>query len=381
MTNRALALDTLERFLPFVPRYAAERNFDRVGHGDVSQLSRWIRYRVISEEECVRAVLSAHSFSIAEKFVQELMWRTYWKGWLELRPGAWTSYLERVGVLRLEYGERAEYLSAVRGQTALSFFNDWVSELVTTGYLHNHTRMWFASVWIFTLRLPWQLGAEFMYRHLLDGDPASNTLSWRWVGGLQTKGKIYVARPDNIAKYSEGRWAPKESELNLNPDPLEDDSVGEPRPLESLTDSLQAPVRCMLLHDDDLSADLALGGATSEISFCALATEDCDRSAIVNEFLSLVRGDALERTGGVSASNAETIAGWVSRRGEAVVHAMFPRCGREALLLERLRSDLRGYGTELVFLRRAWDARYFPKAKAGYFPFWSSVKKELSRDR
>ena len=62
--------------------------------------------------------------------------------------------------------------------------------------------MWFASIWIFTLNLPWQLGADFFMQHLLDGDPASNTLSWRWVAGIQTKGKNYLARKSNIEKYS-----------------------------------------------------------------------------------------------------------------------------------------------------------------------------------
>ena len=60
--------------------------------------------------------------------------------------------------------------------------------------------MWFASIWIFTLRLPWELGANFFYDHLLDADPASNTLSWRWVTGLQTQGKIYLATENNIEK-------------------------------------------------------------------------------------------------------------------------------------------------------------------------------------
>ncbi|MCK7502530.1 MAG: hypothetical protein MZW92_81430 [Comamonadaceae bacterium] len=72
--------------------------------------------------------------------------------------------------------------------------------------LHNHARLWFASLWIFTLELPWALGADFFLRHLLDGDPASNTLSWRWVVGLQTPGKIYLARADNIARFTAGRF-------------------------------------------------------------------------------------------------------------------------------------------------------------------------------
>jgi len=62
--------------------------------------------------------------------------------------------------------------------------------------------MWFASIWIFTLKLPWQLGASFFLKNLYDGDPASNTLSWRWVAGLQTKGKNYLATKSNIEKYS-----------------------------------------------------------------------------------------------------------------------------------------------------------------------------------
>lgn len=379
MTSRSLALDTLHRFLPRVPRYAAERNFDRVGHEEVSRLSRWIRYRVVSEEECVRAVLSAHSFPIAEKFVQELMWRTYWKGWLELRPGVWADFERDLKSLREEFAERPSYVSAVRGETQLSFFNDWVSELVTTGYLHNHTRMWFASVWIFTLRLPWQLGAEFMHRHLLDGDPASNTLSWRWVGGLQTKGKIYVARPDNIAKYSEGRWVPKESELNLNPEPLDDDTIGDARSLAELGCPPRVTPRCMVLHDDDLSADIVFGSSSKGIRFCAIGSDETQRSALVNEFLSQVRGDALARTGAELFSTTEQIARWMNQAGETLIHAMLPRCGRETPLLEGVRSGLRQRGLDLVFLRREWDERYFPLAKAGYFPFWSSVKKALSR--
>ena len=69
--------------------------------------------------------------------------------------------------------------------------------------------MWFASIWIFSLGLPWTLGADFFLRHLVDGDPASNTLSWRWVAGLHTRGKTYAARAENIARYTEGRFHPQ----------------------------------------------------------------------------------------------------------------------------------------------------------------------------
>jgi hypothetical protein len=66
--------------------------------------------------------------------------------------------------------------------------------------------MWFASIWIFTLKLPWQLGAEFFMKYLFDGDPASNTLGWRWVAGIQTIGKHYLASSSNINKYTNNKY-------------------------------------------------------------------------------------------------------------------------------------------------------------------------------
>ncbi len=379
MTNRSLAVEALKAFLPRVPRYGFERNFDRPGHAEVSRLSSWIRYRVLSEEECIHGVLSAHPFSVAEKFVQELMWRTYWKGWLELRPGVWTRYLAQLESLKVERANCPQYHSATRGQTGLSFFDDWVSELVATGYLHNHTRMWFASVWIFTLKLPWQLGAEFMYRHLLDGDPASNTLSWRWVGGLQTKGKIYVARPDNIAKYSEGRWSPKDSELNLNPEPLPQDGVEGARPLPSLPALPLSSVRCVLAHDDDLSVDLYLKGVSGEPRYCALKLDLCSRADKVGVFMEQLRDDFLARTRGVSVTGVEGVVRVMQDAGEGVIYAPLPRCGDELPVLIQLQSKLRDQGCDLVFFRREWEERYFPLAKSGYFPFWNAVKANLQR--
>jgi deoxyribodipyrimidine photo-lyase len=94
-----------------------------------------------------------------------------------------------------------------------------VSELIAIGWIHNHARMWFASIWIFTLGLPWQLGADFFYKHLIDADPASNTLSWRWVAGLQTRGKHYLARAANIRDNTNGRFDPA-GQLNERAEPL-----------------------------------------------------------------------------------------------------------------------------------------------------------------
>ena len=134
------------------------------------------------------------------------MWRTYWKGWLELRPNVWTDYVAELNKIREEYKDNQNYKNAIDGKTNIECFNYWVKELKENNYLHNHTRMWFASIWIFTLELPWQLGAEFFMQHLYDGDSASNTLGWRWVAGIQTRGKHYLASEWNIKKFTNNRF-------------------------------------------------------------------------------------------------------------------------------------------------------------------------------
>ena len=119
--------------------------------------------------------------------------------------------------IKNKYKDNENYLNAVEGNTNIEYFNYWVKELKDTNYLHNHTRMWFASIWIFTLNLPWQLGAEFFLKHLLDGDPASNTLGWRWVAGIQTQGKHYLASEWNIKKFTNNRF--NQIKLNENATP------------------------------------------------------------------------------------------------------------------------------------------------------------------
>ena len=207
--SRKNALKKLDDFIENnILDYTKSRNFDFgiQNRKNTSCLSPYVSHGIISETEIINKVLKKHLFNKTEKFIQEVLWRVYWRGWLELRPMVWNDYLIKLKVLNEKYKTNVNYLDAIKGETNIQCFNDWVNELKETNYLHNHARMWFASIWIFTLELPWELGAEFFLKHLYDGDSASNTLGWRWVAGIQTPGKQYVASEWNIKKFANNRY-------------------------------------------------------------------------------------------------------------------------------------------------------------------------------
>ena len=207
--SRAFAVEKLENFIENnLSQYSKLRNFDfgTEDRSNISCLSPYITHGILSEIDIIDKVLKKSSFIKSEKFIQEILWRNYWKGWLELRPSVWSDYLMNLRKKKLEFKNNQNYLNAIEGKTNIECFNQWVFELKELNYLHNHTRMWFASIWIFTLNLPWELGAELFMKHLLDGDSASNTLGWRWVAGIQTKGKHYLASEWNIKKFSNNRF-------------------------------------------------------------------------------------------------------------------------------------------------------------------------------
>ena len=218
--TKVAALNKLNNFVEKnLSEYSKLRNFDfgPENRTNISGLSPYITHGVINEKEIIIKSLSKFSFSKNEKFIQEVLWRTYWKGWLELRPNVWTDYVAELNKIREEYKDNQNYKNAIDGKTNIECFNYWVKELKENNYLHNHTRMWFASIWIFTLELPWQLGAEFFMQHLYDGDSASNTLGWRWVAGIQTQGKHYLASEWNIKKFTNNRF--NSIKLNENAPP------------------------------------------------------------------------------------------------------------------------------------------------------------------
>ena len=382
--TRSHALARLREFIPDVSRYSALRNYARPRNTGVSQLSPYIRHRLISEEEVLTAVTSQITFDIVEKYIQEVVWRTYWKGSLHRNPGLWSSYEERLNYLsRVEHSQPwgPLYEAACAGSTHLPYFNEWVTELIATGYLHNHVRMWFASIWVFTFKIPWQLGAAFMYHHLLDGDPASNTLSWRWVAGLHTKGKTYLARADNITKYSDGRWNPKESELAVAPFHIEDEVLGRPNKPLVLPQLRHSTAAGLIATTDDLSIEKVLD-MTRYKSVCIYDPHASEQSVLKGVFLRQATQDFQARLTAVrsdipiSVANSLTdLANWRETNDIDAVEILAPNIGPLSEPLINLIASLSQTRVSVGLLQRSWDTMLYPLCDKGFFTLWERFKR------
>ena len=394
VATRAEALDRLAAFLPRAGHaYARDRNTD--GGPDrarsVSALSPYLRYRLLTEREVIAAALDRHGPEAADKFVSEVLWRTYFKGWLELHPAAWDRFIAERDAARQAMGRSGGLARAVaaaeEGRTGIAGFDDWARELTTFGYLHNHARMWFASIWIFTLRLPWTLGADFFLRHLVDADPASNTLSWRWVAGLQTPGKTYLATADNIARYTGGRFAPQG--LAREAPAIEEAPLPGLRSLPALP-AVQPGPALLLLHPEDFGPDSVVpdGVAVAGVAVTERGTGDWPWGEAARDFVATAAADAATRAGrafGCAATvtqgleAADVLAAAATAGARWVLAAEAP-VGPVAEALAALSGPLAAAGLPLVRVRRPWDDALWPLATKGFFPFRQRSRAALEAD-
>ncbi len=355
----------------------------------MSNLSPYLRYRMVTDHEVVAAVLDHHGPGAADKFIQEVLWRTYWKGWLQARPEAWTRFKVDRDAARQDMGSGLAKAvgRAEAGATGIEGFDDWARELVETGYMHNHARMWFASIWVFTIGLPWVLGADFFLRHLLDADPASNTLSWRWVAGLQTKGKTYLATADNIARHTDGRFAPRG--LAREARALHEPPFAAPRPLQPLPRGVAGARTLLLLTPEDLApaslvpADAPVAGVLS-IS----GTDGWPWGEPARAFVDAATRDAAERIG-VAFGCPTTVADRLDvaalraaadRVGAREVVTAFAPVGPVADSLAELAPALAAAGLPLVQVRRTWDEQFWPHATKGYFALRERIGEVLAAE-
>ncbi len=392
-SSRAEALRQLEDFIPRAGLYARDRNHVKLGHAAVSRLSPAIRHRLLTEQEVASAALQAHSFGRVEKFVQEVYWRRYWKSWLALRPGVWDGYLAD-----LEKTVEHPWIKKIEeGHSGNQVIDHFATELVTTGYLHNHVRMWFAAWWVHEARLPWQRGAAFFLRHLLDGDPASNTLSWRWVAGFQTPGKTYLARRDNLEKYlapelikslSEGLIA-FENPRAVRPDVTPKPAVMPPRTEIDRPDPLMKTG--LWIHEEDLSVETSpLGSMKFAATAVTADVETWERyqyPSAKREWISDALQDAATRAEGKWACpvpseprdfSMEKLPIWAKSKQLQQIVALRPEVGPLRDSLPLIRDALAKDGVRLVLLDRPEDVKIRPFATAGFFPFWERLRKTVA---
>ena len=395
--TRATGLARLDAFIPRMGRrYAAGRNYDHGPgqHRDVSCLSPWLRRRLVTEDEVVEAAVRAHGLEGAEKFVQEVFWRGYFKGWLEQRPVVWAQYRDGLvadlAALTRDRGLRCRVEDAEGGHTGIACFDVWARELVKTGYLHNHARMWFASIWIFTLRLPWRLGADFFYRHLLDGDPASNTLSWRWVAGLHTRGKSYAAENWNIAKFTNQRFAPPAGQLAEVTDGLQDqepEGLPAPQPLRVPHAPKEGLPSVLLITEEDTRLEeMGLHGfdirAVATLSASHLRSPRAVAPQVA-AFEAEALSDAAMRAGGgaqtLQADVPSALALWVARAGAVQIITGYVPQGPLYDWLRAAAPVLKGQGITLCEWQRDWDRAIWPHATAGFFKVRKQIPKIVTQ--
>ena len=372
--SRAKAVDKLNTFVEQnLSDYSKLRNFDfgPSNRSNVSCLSPYITHGIINELEVINKSLKKFSFAKNEKFIQEVLWRVYWKGWLELRPDVWSDYLIELDKIKKEFKNNQSYLDATEGKTNVDCFNQWVSELKESNYLHNHTRMWFASIWIFTLELPWQLGAEFFMQHLYDGDAASNTLGWRWVAGIQTQGKHYLASEWNINKFTNNRF--KNIKLNENAKPISNDKIYSVIN-KSFKNSEISENKTLLIFENNMTFEFS-DFKEHKFKKILLVSNNTDRTIKLSEKVLKFKSNLLEDHKirlKQKSINCETININDLKNITEEVYALYPTVGENLNFIQN--NQLKN----IKFLYRKLDQFSWQYCNKGFFNFKNYIPKIIA---
>ena len=372
--SRAKAVDKLNTFVEQnLSDYSKLRNFDfgPSNRSNVSCLSPYITHGIINELEVINKSLKKFSFAKNEKFIQEVLWRVYWKGWLELRPDVWSDYLIELDKIKKEFKNNQSYLDAIEGKTNVDCFNQWVSELKENNYLHNHTRMWFASIWIFTLELPWQLGAEFFMQHLYDGDAASNTLGWRWVAGIQTQGKHYLVSEWNINKFTNNRF--KNIKLNENAKPISNDKIYSVIN-KSFKNSEILEDKTLLIFENNMTFELS-DFKEHKFKKILLVSNNTDRTIKLSEKVLKFKANLLEDHKirlKQKSINCETININDLKNITEEVYALYPTVGENLNFIQN--NQLKN----IKFLYRKLDQFSWQYCNKGFFNFKNYIPKIIA---
>ncbi len=190
-SNIDAILQKLEAFNP--SNYAASRNYH---NGSVSYLSPYISRGVISTKVVFNHVKSLDlPWYTIKKFVQELAWRDYWQQ-------LWNSLDIDKPIKQTQFPVRSNEIpqAILHQNTGISAVDQALKSLTESGYMHNHMRMYVASICCNYANCDWLSSSKWMFSQLLDGDQGSNQLSWQWVAGSNSN-KKYYANQQNINKF------------------------------------------------------------------------------------------------------------------------------------------------------------------------------------
>jgi deoxyribodipyrimidine photo-lyase len=355
--SRRAALDQLQAFLPRAGMPSLSR---RDGEGtalpDASGLSPWLRFRLVTEAEVLAALREACGSEIsgnaAKAFQRAVLRRAYLKGSFEMRPGLWLAYQQGLrGALNrvaTEAGVRNLWQTACEGQTGLADFDDSAQTLARQGHLSQSARVAFVRRWVGDLRLPWELGADFFLRHLLDGDVAITLLSWR-----DAMGKTGAA-PD----------------------------IPLPGPCPQGGAWDRAAPTALLLHEDDLNPDFLLdGGLKPDQTAFLMAPEGRSPLRVAPAVERFIRGAVADcATRHASALGAihgpvrgdgavDALVSWARGTRAVQIVTPFAPVGPVADILEALDARLQAENIRLIRAMRDYDARLWPLATGDFARF------------
>ena len=343
--------------------YSSDRSFDYgIPHKNVSRLSPYLRRRFISEYEVLKIILNKHKYENIEKFIEEIFWRTYWKGWLETHPYVYKEY------------ELKHHNQIIPTKTGIKCFDHWKDELIETGYLHNHSRMWFASIWIFTLKYSWESGANFFKNNLIDWCPASNTLGWRWVAGIQTIGKPYIARAENIKHFTDNRFYPRGqlreditlSSKNTSHQKAIDLNFSKASSITEI-DNLG-----IVLNNNDLTLNQEFIDLNINYHTCLFKLKS--GNPLINKFENDIFEDIINNNNKIElVETIESLLRWIELKKIKKLILPYETVGNEIFKNSSLLNQLSDKKVTYQFYAREWDTNAFSYAKKGFFNFKKNI--------
>ena len=345
--------------------YSSDRNFDYGSpHENVSKLSPYLRRRFINEYEIIKIILNKNKFKDIEKFIEEIFWRTYWRGWLEAHPWVYEEY-------EMKFNDQF-----IPPRTGIKCFDQWKDELIETGYLHNHSRMWFASIWIFTLGYTWESGAHFFKNNLIDWCPASNTLGWRWVAGIQTIGKPYVAKSDNIRYFTNNRFNPKgqlTEDISLPP------CIFSYRQALEINFPKEISIKKkenlgIILNNNDLTLNQDLMNLDLDFDHHTCLLQFNHKNRLINKFEKNIAEDIILNNPKIELVNTfEDLFEWIRLKKIKNLILPYETVGNKILSSNSFLVKLSDKKINYEYHVRNWDRRAFLYAKKGFFNFKKNI--------